>query len=65
MEIICNKIEFSEIVRRCYHSEFCDYCALYGVCDGQDYVVALANGETATVRITPNAESRPSFLSYM
>ena len=43
MKIICNKIEFAEIVRRCYHSDFCDLCALSGVCDGQDSVVAFTD----------------------
>ena len=43
MKIICNKQEFAEIVRSCYKNTGCYNCALNGVCDGQDSIVAFAD----------------------
>ena len=43
MKIICNKIEFAEIVRNCYKSTYCSNCALNSVCEGQDSVVAFTD----------------------
>lgn len=43
MKIICNKKEFAEIVRSCYKNTGCYNCALNGVCDGQDSIVAFAD----------------------
>lgn len=46
MKIICNKIEFAQIVRNCYKADGrCDLCLLSGICGGGDSVVALADVE--------------------
>lgn len=42
MKLICNKREFAQLVIKCYKNEnYCTDCALYGVCDGQDSIVAF------------------------
>lgn len=47
MKIICTQEEYALIVRHCYEQMCCRGCALYGVCDGENSVVAAAEVENA------------------
>lgn len=47
MKIIVDKHEYAELVRQCYSQMCCRGCALYGVCDGENSVVAAAEVENA------------------
>ena len=47
MKIIVDKHEYALIVHQCYSQMCCRGCALYGVCDGENSVVASAEVENA------------------